>query len=334
MNRIIATLTAAAALTLAASAAQAARVAVFTPTGPGLEPQHAQVVGALFVNALANHQQAAVPPVTADPALVEAGGAAGAAAAATKLGVDQFVTVEILPLASKQVVTVRLSDKTGAVVRAADATVNGMDEMPSAVERMVVSLVEEKPVSQTRTLDTVISQDGQPKKLMESRTMGVIHAGLLAPFSSEELAPALQALAMGHAELDDAWVDVGAGLILPGGGENDYGYGGIFGEIGGGYHLTHTSTALFVGGGLDLRLVGGERVSGVGLVPFASVGVEMMRDSTSRFIVQARVGQNVLGLEYDPNAYDYSYDSEYNDSRSEAKTIYPTEIGLMVGVGI
>jgi hypothetical protein len=332
MNRILATLTAAAAFTLVASAAEAARVAVFTPTGPGLDAQQAQVVGSLFVNALANHQQAAVPPVTADPALVEAGGAAGAAAAATKLGADQFVSIEILPLASKQVVTVRLSDKTGAVVRAADATVNGMDEMPAAVERMVVSLVEQKPVRETRTLDTVISQDTQTAqpKLIESRTMAAIKAGLLAPLSSEELVPAIRGLAMGHAELNDGWVDIGAGLIIPGGGDGDYGYGGIELELGGGYHLTHTATAAFIGGGLDLRLAGGERIdTSVQMVPFVTVGVEFMRDATSRFTLEARVGQNALPLTYDADGYDY-----YSDDSHDSKKLYPTELGLLVGVAL
>jgi len=319
-----------AALTFSAGAACAARVAVFTPTGPGLEPAQAQTFGALFVNTLANHKQAAVPPVTADPALAESGGLQNAAAAAAKLGVDQFVTVEVLPLASKQIVTARLCDKTGAVIRSSEATIANMDEAPSAVERMVVSIVEEKPVRETRTMDTVIAQDAQQPKLMEARTMASIKAGLLAPFSSQDLAPAIHGLAMGHAELGDGWVDIGAGLIIPGGGDDDYGYGGLELELGGGYHLTHTATAAFIGGGLDLRLIGGERIdSAVSMAPFVAFGVEMMRDSTSRFTIEARVGQNVLPLEYDADGYDY-----YGENNHDSEKLYPTEVGLLVGVAL
>jgi hypothetical protein len=192
--------------------------------------------------------------------------------------------------------------------------------------------VEQKPVRETRTLDTVISQDTQlsQPKLIESRTMASIKAGLLAPMSSEDLVPAIRGLAMGHAELDDAWVDVGAGLVIPGGSDGDYGYGGIELELGGGYHLTHTATAAFIGGGVDLRLAGGERIdTGVQLVPFATVGVEFMRDATSRFTIEARVGQNALPLTYDADGYDY-----YSDGSHDSKKIYPTELGLLVGVAL
>ena len=329
MNRF---LTAALTLTLTPFAAQAARIAVFTPTGPGVEANEAQVLGALFTHALSSHQQTPIPPVTADPALLEAGGSSSAtagAAAATKLGADQFLTIEILQLQSKQVVSARLSDKNGNVVQSAQSEATGLDEMPTVTERMVVALLEGKAVKETRTLDTVTDQDTGSQKLVSARSMALLSGGLTVPFASTDIAPMVTALILQHVELKDAWIDYGGGILVPGGADDgDASYGGIFGEIGAGYHLTHTAMSPFISGGLDVRLAGGDEVSGVGLVPFVAVGLETMRDSSMRFIVQARVGQNVLGLEKQQ-----SVPGSYYDEERTVGTLYPTELGLLVGVG-
>jgi hypothetical protein len=110
-------------------------------------------------------------------------------------------------------------------------------------------------------------------------------------------------------------------------GANEASVGGLVGQMGASYYLTHTSVSPYVGAGVSPRLVFGD-YSGAALTLGGQIGVMFMRQASTRIYVEGRVDQNVLPLTTDYGNYD-----PVTGELENGDDVFPTEISIAVGIG-
>jgi hypothetical protein len=111
-------------------------------------------------------------------------------------------------------------------------------------------------------------------------------------------------------------------------GGNSASVGGLVGQLGASYYLTHTSVSPYIGAGVSPRLLFGD-YSGAGLTVGGQIGVMFMRQASTRIYVEGRVDQNVLPLS---TSYYDDYDIETGEY-ADGDDVFPTEISIAVGIG-
>ena len=126
---------------------------------------------------------------------------------------------------------------------------------------------------------------------------------------------------------------IGAGVAIPSDSNDDAntrGYGGLFAEFGASAYLGPLGSPFYVGGGVIPRLFFGPSDGGVMAAFYVQAGYMFMRTSSTRLYVELRVAQNAM-----PVRLGRSYDSYTGTTvvRDEPTTIYPTELGVQVGIG-
>ena len=219
------------------------------------------------------------------------------------------LTIRAAPSASFEVRLGKLNGRTLVTVteggdesRQVRTFVSGLDELDVAGARLAVSVVDAKPLADTRDVDNVMAEEGRAPKRAASVVGAVVGTYVLS--------------SLGVPSAPSGGIDVGLGfrtgrLGLTGDGR----LGGIGSgatkmtsaslDVGGRFYLTNGDYTPFVGAGVGLSRFsrhadgGGVERSGSGASAFATLGFEALRSSHVGFLVAARV--DLPFYELDPN---------------------------------
>ncbi len=210
-------------------------------------------------------------------------------------------------------------------------TATGLDDVEPASERLAKALTAQETTSATQTLDTVTRTEGKrPNRTWSEKVTG-FKAGFTYPVGwGHEISPMMDAGFALRVEGGEHFLEFGVGLMLPANASDDkhLTYGGVYGDIGANFYLTHGSTSSYLGFGLMPRLMSSEVTN---LAPYLQGGLMFFRESSTRMYLDLRVAQNVLPVGFsDSSRYDSASGSYVS---TPALRLYPTELTLHVGVG-
>lgn len=175
---------------------------------------------------------------------------------------------------------------------------SGLDELDIAAPRLASSLIEEKPLAETRNVDNVIAEEGRMPKKVATTSGAVMGMFVLS--------------SVGASSAPSAGIDVGLafrtghfGLTgngrLGGMGSGDTKISTVLVDVGAKLYITDGEWAPFVGAGAGLsrfsrQAPDGDR-AGSGGEAFATAGLEMMRTAHVGFVLAARVDLPFYALE-------------------------------------
>ncbi len=317
----------------AANRAFAADVAVYPVEGTNLQPGENDAIGVMIAESYrAESGLSVIGPSQSEKAVSEA---ESKTAAAEQLGVSEYIVTSAIRLESKLLITSSLYEAGGRRKYRVRATAASLDDMEQVSARISRSLYLRVPFQHSLTLETVTKTENKvPNRTFSEKVFGIKTAVIL-PLAIDHTFDPMASLGFnGRLEGNTYFLEFGAGVMLPADFDDDDGrisMGGLFAEIGGSYYLGSSSISPYVGGGLSPRILLGSYDGGVNIAPFLQLGLMFMRESSSRLYTEVRVSQNVLPMEA---GYDYcrGYDcTEQNEDSGD--TVYPTEIGIALGVG-
>lgn len=173
--------------------------------------------------------------------------------------------------------------------------VNGLDELDVAAPRMVTSLVDGKPMAETKTVDTVMSNEQRAPKLQQGQVEFEMGMFGMASVGDRSSGPAAGVdLGLGYRAGD--WGVIATGR-LGGIGSSDNKISSAMLDIGGRYYLSNGDAAPFIGAGFEISYlnVGGNDGSGVGA--YGTIGVEMLRTHHMGFMAAARIDTPFYALD-------------------------------------
>lgn len=168
---------------------------------------------------------------------------------------------------------------------------------------------------------------GSGPPLFEEMTFGVKTQVVAMVALGQAFDPMVGAQFTARLEGARYFVEFGAGLIVPTAAWNDPGLnirrmGGITTELGASYYFFKDSMALYLGGGLMPRIMGGNGEDfGVRLPVYAQLGMEFLRHVRTRLFIDVRVAQNTIPYLF------------YSRSAGRLLEYYPTEAALQFGLG-
>lgn len=318
-------------LLLAAPTAYAADLAVFPPSSVNLEAGQGDAIGAVLAAALqAENVGEVVGPVDAAEALEAAQGesrTARAAAAARTLGVSRYVLLSAVRLDKKISLRGKLVWTDGSRTNRAEMVAAGLDDMEPAAKRLAKALLTGRTTKETVHHSNVTRREAAKRNRVFSERIVGVRTGIIKPFAGGE---DFQTQATLHFDLrleaETYFLEFGGGFVFPtGDGDDDKSaYGSAFGRIGGAFYLTDANTAPYVGGGVEPRIqIAAD--SGIGFAPYANLGLMFFRESSARLYVDLQVAQNLLEVDNHFESYD-------EDERSDDGH-YPTEVGVLLGIG-
>lgn len=123
-------------------------------------------------------------------------------------------------------------------------------------------------------------------------------------------------LVSAHADLrvtrDRYFIALSPGLTLPGA-EARLSYGGLSFDLGGGWMISETALAPYVGAGVSARLQISDQ-SVVGFAPYVNLGLQTELAPRAHLFAEIRAYQNVLPVD------------------SGRQQVFPTEVGMAFGV--
>lgn len=298
----------------------AASTAVFPPQATNLEPGPALALGQLLANEYARASgQPVVLPAQAGAALQPG---MSVAAAASALNVDEYLETSAIGLDRGLLVTTTRYRRDGAPLYSAQMRAQGLDDLPEVAARLARALYQQVPPEQTRTLDTITAREAREPQRVASETVGGFRT-----FASRPLGATFEPLTgLGidlRFESGRRFLEFGVGFIAPvDNSPSRIGYGGLYGELGGGYYLSDGDTAPYVGAGVTPRLLFGDSLqSPANLGLWGQAGVMFMRTTSTRLYAELRLTQNLFAL------------SRQEFEAVDAVEYYPTELGVQVGIG-
>jgi hypothetical protein len=216
-----------------------------------------------------------------------------------------------------------LKDSAGAPVHHAQLEAASLEDAPAVCERLGIALVTRSTPEEFRSRRNITRAEARasrsPARLGTEKVLG-LQVRVLAPLArGYETRPAMSLGFDGRFERERYFIEVGAGFIVPstliGSSSNStVSVGGIFLNGGVSFYLTDGDIAPYAGLGIEPRIVFSS--SPIALAPYVQVGVMLWRQSSTRLYAELRVAQNVLPVSPDGR-----------------QAVYPTELGLGVGIG-
>ncbi len=324
------------ALALLAIPTLAAEVAVFPAGVVNLDEAQGDAVAQVVADAWAERSgQDTLGPIDTGDVYDRSEGQTGdqrAAAAASTLGVAQYVTVSAVRLEKKISLRARRHEVGGGVTGSAEIVAAGLDDVEAAAVRLVEALLKGASADDVRTHGTVTAREGQKRNRLFSEKVVGVRTGVVLPFASggEFNAQALFHFDM-RLEADSYFLEFGAGGAVPSQTADKEKYGGLFARVGGAIYLADGEYGPYVGLGVEPRLHLAEDGS-IGFAPYAQLGLMLFRSSSTRLFVDLQVAQNVLPV--DTREYEYDYSTyEDSDTVKSGGEHHPTEVGILVGIG-
>lgn len=310
----------------AAGAARAADVAVLPVRATNLTPGESDAIGILLANAYETEARVTVARPSDVAQTIAASGSLEAALA--KLGAREYLDTTAVRLSTRIAVHVARHDASGTTVHAAEMTAESLDDMQPVAIRLSRALALRTTVQATRTIDDVTRRETRvPNRMFTDKVMGLKTALTWTFADGRDFDPALSLQFDGRLERDRGFLEFGAGAAIPSNG-NDSGIGGVFAEFGGSLYLNRASTSPYVGAGVMPRLLFTSDGGGVSAAAYGQAGLMFMRDASSRLYVEVRVSQEMMGLDQDLTTYDPT-----TGTATSSDTIYPTQVGLQLGIG-
>ena len=210
-----------------------------------------------------------------------------------------------------------------------------LDDLPPAAERMSRALVNRTSVVETMNIANVTRTEGARKNRTSTEKVMGFKTAFIVPYSSElNLDPMLALQFDGRFESEHYFLEFGAGLAIPSdsGDSDSRGYGGLFAEFGASAYLGPLGSPFYAGGGIIPRLFFGQNDGGVLAAFYVQAGYMFMRTSSTRLYAELRVAQNAMPVRM---GRDYEQYPPVSGAavRSEPTTVYPTELGLQIGIG-
>jgi len=314
-----------------ATSALAQNVGVLPVRGTNLSEGEADAIGALIASAYAGQTQARVlGPDATGPVLAQSGTEKDMA---VQLVLAEYITITAVKLDQRIAIDATLYNKHGSRLYQARATALSLDDMQTVAERIAASLYRRTELEHTQTIDNVTEKEAKrPTRTFAEKVVGV-RTAVVFPFAPDlDTAPMLLGQFDMRLEGQSYFIEFGAGLMLPSDfddNSNRASVGGLVGQLGASYYLTHTSVSPYIGAGVSPRLLFGD-YSGAGLTVGGQAGLMFMRQSSTRIYIEARLDQNVLplsGRDYD------SYDPLTGDYDNGNDDVFPTELSFAVGIG-
>jgi hypothetical protein len=230
---------------------------------------------------------------------------------------------------------VTLASRSGNEYDESRTFINGLDEIDVAGPRLVASLVEGKPMNETRTVDNVLANEQRAPKQAQGSVFCT-----MAMYGQSSLGEA--SAASGGFDLGIGYRAGRLGLSadgrLGGVGSSDNKISGGSLDVGGRFYITDSDVSPFVGGGFELSYTnisqpyGGTYngdLSGSGAGAFGTVGVEMLRTHHMGFVAAGRIDTPFYSLDGQRSVTSANANSDY---ASRKVSTYAMPISLTVGL--
>lgn len=206
----------------------------------------------------------------------------------------------------------------------------GLDELPVVGERLGESLCRQVPLEASQSYHTILSQEAQaPKRVFGSLDVGA-RLNLVMPLSDVALQPMMSGGVALRWEAERFFLELGGGALIPATGviKDAFSYGGVYADFGAAYFLYADAVGVYLGGGiLPSLLAPSNGELGVHFAPYATLGLELLRYSTARVVIDFRVAQHVLP--FHSGAVGGSWDGTSGQFISAPQaTYFPTELQL------
>jgi hypothetical protein len=312
------------------SATAHAAVMVAPVEGTNLDPGEVEAITQTVASAYQVAQSEAVIPMPETRRAIEQTG--GVQEAAQRLGATEYVYATAVRLDTRIVITATRYSAHGAPLHSAKMTATGLDDMEPTSERLAKALAHQQATNATQTLDTVTKTEAKrPNRTWSDKVTG-FKAGLTYPIGwGHDISPMMNAGFALRVEGNHHFLEFGVGLILPANAGEDarLSYGGVYGDIGANFYLSHTSTSPYLGFGVMPRLMSSEVTN---LAPYGQAGLMFFRESSTRMYLDLRVAQNVLPVGFGGGGEHYDAETGSYASTPPLR-LYPTELTLHVGVG-
>jgi hypothetical protein len=313
---------------LASSIVSAAEpIAMFTPKAFNVDEKQLSSFGAVCANRYARVTQA--PVISPEVAATAIGPNGSLVDAAVALHAHEVIELTVINLATASSPGRWLIEGVrrgidGKELYRAQVTAESLDDAVPACERMALSLSKRVPPEETANRNNVTAaemvESGAPNRISTEKLIGV-KTNFALPLSATGggVNPVMGVAFDARFEHPRYFIEIGAGLLIPAVlSSSNTSYGGLTSEIGASYFLSDADTAAYLGGGLQPRILFSGSV--VNLAPYAQLGVEFSRLSSTRLYADARVSQNIFPV----GTTSFSTGST---------SVYPTELALQLGIG-
>jgi len=306
-------------------------VGVMPVKGTNLTEGEKAAVGALIASAYAGQTHGRVlGPDDTGPVLAQA---ATEKDTATQLNLSEYIVVSAVKLDQRIAIDATLYNKHGSHLFQTRATAMSLDDMQAVSERIAIALHRRTEIEHTQTLDNVTEKEAKRPTRTFAENVAGFRTAIVLPFAPDlDTAPMLLGQFDMRLEGQSYFLEFAAGLMLPSDfddSQNKASIGGLVGQLGASYYLTHTSVSPYVGAGVSPRLIFGD-YSGAGLTVGGQFGLMFMRQASTRIYIEVRLDQNVLPLGTDLGG-DYYENGQYVSVESD--DVYPTELSFAVGIG-
>jgi hypothetical protein len=307
-------------------------VGVMPVKGTNLTDGEKAAIGALIASAYAGQTHGRVfGPEDTGPVLAQAGTEKDAA---TQLNLSEYIVINAVKLDQRIAIDATLHNRHGSHLYQTRATAMSLDDMQAVSERVAISLHRRTELEHTQTLDNVTEKEAKRPTRTFAENVAGFRTAIVLPFAPDiDTAPMLLGQFDMRLEGRSYFIEFAAGLMLPSDFDDSAdraSIGGLVGQLGASYYLTHTSVSPYVGGGISPRLVFGD-YSGAALTLGGQVGLMFMRQASTRIYIEVRLDQNVLPLSTDYGEY---YDSELGQYASnDGDDVFPTELSFAAGIG-
>jgi len=311
-------------------------IGVMPVRGTNLTDGEKAAIGALVASAYAGQTHGRVfGPDDTGPVLAQAGTEKDAA---TQLNLSEYIVIHAVKLDQRIAIDATLYNKHGSHLYQARATAMSLDDMQAVSERIAISLHRRTELEHTQTLDNVTEKEAKRPTRTFAENVAGFRTAIVLPFAPDvDPAPMLLGQFDMRLEGRSYFIEFAAGLMLPSdlgddGYDDDASVGGLVGQLGASYYLTHTSVSPYVGAGISPRLVFGD-YTGAGLAVGGQLGLMFMRQASTRIYIEARLDQNVLPLGRDFGGEYYDSETGTYVSESNGDDVFPTELSFAAGIG-
>lgn len=237
-----------------------------------------------------------------------------------------------------------LAARSGNEYNEARTFIQGLDEIDVAGPRLVSSLLENKTMAETRTVDNVIANEQRAPKQAGGSVAAVMGMYGLSSIGETSSASAGFDVGIGYRS---GHLGLQADGRLGGIGSGDTKIGNASIDVGGRFYATDGDIAPFVGGGFEVSYFkrNGDNnqsdkpaeLSGSGAGAFATLGVEALRAHHVGLVVAGRIDMPFYSLEgdrYGSSTCNYQMTSGYNCTSSGTKheSAYVMPVSLTVAL--
>ncbi len=301
-------------------------VAMFTPKAFNVDEKQLSSFGAVCATKYASVAQ--TPVIAPDIARQAIGPNGSLVEAAAALHAHELIELTVISLATptspgRWIIEGIRRDAAGKELYRTEVTAESLNDAVPACERMALSLSKMVPPTETLNRHNVtaaeMAETSEPNRTGTEKLLGVKTNFALPLSGSGSVNPLWSVAFDARLEFPRYFIELGAGFLIPAVlNASSTSYGGLTSEIGASYFLSDADTAAYIGGGLQPRLLFSGSI--VNLAPYAQLGIEFSRASSTRLYADFRVSQNILPV---------ASSSGFGGSPS----LFPTELALQIGIG-